>query len=102
MPWTPPAAGVKRTPANFEGPLKTFVDNLETTANTALSTAQAAQTAAGLKYQASSADIARWAAAVCVSTTNARVPGSALTLFTGADPGTGATAGVDLWIGDLA
>ena len=50
MPLGLPAPGVVRTPANFEAPIKTFVDNLETTTNAAVSTANAAAATAGQKY----------------------------------------------------
>lgn len=82
--------------------LATTANNGESGATAAAAAASAANTLAGQKYTATSADIVRWGAAVCVSSTTSRVPGSACTLFIGADPGAGATAGVDLWVGDLA
>ncbi len=50
MPFSLPAVGVLLDRTNFADPLKTFVDNVEASANNALAQAQAAASAAAAKY----------------------------------------------------
>lgn len=110
MPYSVPSGAL--TKANHAEPLTALVNANETAAASARSRADAAYSLAEQKYTLPAGGVAKSSlsadvraildAAVVATNTTTRPANAGTVLFTGADPGTNALAGVDLWIGEPA